>query len=78
METHARGEHAAPKAAAKAMAMGAVPAARTYTVKAGDTLSGIALAQLGSASAYMEIFELNQHLLANPDRLEVGQVLKLP
>src|SRR6478672_11559358 len=32
--------------------------ARTYTVKAGDTLSGIAKEHLGSAGAYMKIFEL--------------------
>src|SRR4029453_8565967 len=35
-------------------------AANTYTVKAGDTLSGIAKAHLGSAGAYMKIFELNK------------------
>src|ERR1700692_4157715 len=33
-------------------------AAKTYTVKAGDTLSGIAKEHLGSAGAYMKIFEL--------------------
>src|SRR5215208_2768223 len=34
--------------------------AKTYTVKAGDTLSAIAKEHLGSASSYMKIFELNK------------------
>ena len=33
--------------------------AKTYTVKSGDTLSGIAKSQLGSAGDYMKIFEAN-------------------
>src|SRR5215203_2691002 len=38
----------------------AAGAAATYTVKAGDTLSQIAKDKLGSASAYMEIFNANK------------------
>ena len=53
-------------------------AARTYTVKAGDTLSGIAKEQLGSAGAYMKIFELNKDQLTDPDKIKPGQVLNLP
>ena len=34
--------------------------AKTYTVKAGDTLSQIAKEHLGSAGAYMKILELNK------------------
>jgi nucleoid-associated protein YgaU len=58
----------------------AAPAAggKTYTVKAGDTLSGIAKEHLGSASAYMKIFELNKDQLTDPDRIKPGQVLRLP
>src|SRR5512132_3500704 len=41
--------------------------AKTYTVKAGDTLSGIAKEHLGSAGAYMKIFELNKDQLTDPD-----------
>src|SRR6266853_483740 len=38
----------------------AAPAAQiSYTVKAGDTLSKIAREQLGSANAYMDIFNAN-------------------
>jgi nucleoid-associated protein YgaU len=53
-------------------------AARTYTVKAGDTLSGIAKSQLGNANAYMKIFEANRDQLTDPDKIKPGQVLKLP
>jgi nucleoid-associated protein YgaU len=66
---------AAPRAAAAAPAP---PAAKTYTVKAGDTLSAIAKSQLGSAGSYMKIFELNKDQLSDPDKIKPGQVLRLP
>jgi LysM repeat protein len=56
----------------------AAPVAKTYTVKAGDTLSGIAKSQLGNTGAYMKIFELNKDQLTDPDKIKPGQVLKLP
>ncbi len=56
----------------------AAAAAKTYTVKAGDTLSAIAKAHLGSANAYMKIFELNKDQLSDPDKIKPGQVLRLP
>ena len=56
----------------------AAPSAKTYTVKAGDTLSKIAKEHLGSAGAYMKIFELNKDQLTNPDKIKPGQVLHLP
>lgn len=59
-------------------AAGASAAAKTYTVKAGDTLSHIAKEYLGSAGAYMKIFELNKDQLADPDKIKPGQVLRLP
>ena len=57
---------------------GAAAAAKTYTVKAGDTLSHIAKEHLGSAGAYMKIFELNKDQLSDPDKIKPGQVLRLP
>jgi nucleoid-associated protein YgaU len=54
------------------------PASETYTVQAGDTLSKIAKAKLGDANAYMKIFELNKDVLADPDKIKPGQVLKIP
>jgi nucleoid-associated protein YgaU len=52
--------------------------ARTYTVKSGDTLSAIAKEQLGSANAYMKIFEANRDQLNDPDKIKPGQVLRIP
>jgi nucleoid-associated protein YgaU len=51
---------------------------QTYTVQAGDTLSGIAKKLLGNANAYMEIFNANRDQLTDPDRIQPGQVLKIP
>ena len=57
----------------------AAPAAgKTYTVKPGDTLGAIAKEHLGSAGAYMKIFELNKDQLTDPDKIKPGQVLRLP
>jgi nucleoid-associated protein YgaU len=51
---------------------------RSYTVKAGDTLSKIAKEHLGDANAYMKIFNANKDQLTDPDKIKPGQVLKLP
>ena len=56
----------------------AAAAAKTYTVKPGDTLSRIAKEHLGDANAYMKIFDLNKDQLKDPDVIKPGQVLKLP
>ena len=64
---------AAPDASA---ASGGRPA--SYTVKPGDTLSKIAKHVLGDGNAYMEIFNLNRDQLSDPDRIQPGQVLKIP
>jgi hypothetical protein len=52
------------------------PVARTYKVVKGDTLSVIALRLLGNARRWPEISTLNR--LTDPDRIYVGQVLKIP
>ncbi len=49
-----------------------------YTVRAGDTLGKIAQQLLGSAGRYQEIFEANQPLLEDPNRIYPGQVLRIP
>jgi nucleoid-associated protein YgaU len=51
---------------------------RTYTVKAGDTLSKIAKEHLGDANGYMKIFDANKDQLSDPDKIKPGQVLKIP
>lgn len=52
------------------------PAARTYTVRAGDTLWAIAQAHLGAGKRFAEIASLNN--LRDPNRISVGQVLRIP
>jgi nucleoid-associated protein YgaU len=49
---------------------------KTITVRAGESLSAIAARELGSASKYMEIASANN--IANPNKISVGQVLKIP
>ena len=51
---------------------------KTYTVQAGDTLSGIAKKHLGDGNAYMKIYEANRDQLSDPDKIKPGQVLKMP
>ena len=47
-------------------------------MKAGDTLSKIAKEHLGDANAYMDIFNANKDQLKDPDKIQPGQVLKMP
>lgn len=49
-----------------------------YTVVAGDTLSKIAKARYGDAKKYPVIFEANRPLLTHPDKIYVGQTLRIP
>ncbi|MEY9929299.1 LysM repeat protein [Catenulispora sp. GP43] len=73
---------AAPKAAAPKTD---APASESYTVRSGDTLSGIAQAKLGDGSKYPEIFKLNTgkaqadgRKLSDPNLIITGWVLNLP
>jgi len=54
------------------------PAPRTYTVKAGDTLSIIAAATLGSRNRWQEILDANKQTLASSKNLSIGMVLNIP
>ncbi len=73
---------AAPPSAAStsAPAAAASPAQASvfYTVKKGDNLSTIAKEHYGAASKYMTIFEANKPMLKDPDKIYVGQVLRIP
>jgi nucleoid-associated protein YgaU len=51
---------------------------RVYKVKAGDTLSKISKEVYGSPNEYMKIFEANRDQLTDPDKIRVGQELKIP
>jgi len=50
----------------------------TYTVRPGDTLSKIAKEKLGDPNAYMDIFNANKNVLTDPNKIQPGQVLKIP
>ena len=52
--------------------------ARFHTVASGDTLGAIAKKYYGNAGKYPVIFEANQPLLTDPDRIYPGQVLRIP
>ena len=55
-----------------------VPEVKTYTVQAGDSLSKIAKQFYGNAGAYMKIFDANKDQLKDPNKIQIGQVLKIP
>jgi nucleoid-associated protein YgaU len=54
------------------------PAEQTYTVVKGDTLSHIAKQFYGKANKWNAIFEANRDQLDDPDKIQPGQVLKIP
>lgn len=54
----------------------AVP--KTYKVKSGDTLWGIAQRNLGNGSKWQSIYNLNKSIIKNPNLIYPGQVLTLP
>jgi LysM repeat protein len=68
----------APPARSTQSATATAVAAKTYTVKSGDTLSKIAKEHLGNGADYMKIFELNKDQLSDPNKINPGQVLRLP
>lgn len=51
---------------------------RGYTVRAGDTLSGIARRFYGSADDWHGLFAANQSKISDPSLIYVGQELSLP
>ncbi len=52
---------------------------KTYTVKAGDSLSKIAKEVYGDAGKWKQIYEANKALIGNnPDLIKPGQVLTIP
>jgi nucleoid-associated protein YgaU len=76
---------AAKPAAAAAMPADAAPAAtgenpytQWYEVQKGDTLWKIAKEHYGDGSLYPEIFKANQDVLSDPDKIQVGQKLRIP
>ena len=56
----------------------AEPASSYRAVKPGDTLSKIAKEEYGDANAYPKIFEANKPMLADPNKIYPGQLLRIP
>ena len=54
------------------------PEAQMYEVKSGDTLSKISKQFYGDAMKYNTIFEANKPMLKHPDKIYVGQMLRIP
>lgn len=54
------------------------PQAKTYTVKKGDTLWGIAKKYYGDGAKYTRIYDANRDKIKNPNLIYVGQVFTIP
>jgi len=59
-------------------ASGDNPYTQWYEVQPGDSLWKIAKHHYGDGSLYMEIFKANQDILSDPDKIQVGQRLRIP
>ncbi len=56
----------------------AKPEMKTHTVVSGDTLGAIAKKFYGDWKKYTLIFEANRDILDDPNKIDIGQVLKIP
>lgn len=54
------------------------PHTKTYTVKKGDTLWGIAKKYYGNGAKYPTIYNANKGKIKNPNLIYVGQVFTIP
>lgn len=67
-----------PLAAKAAPGLTSAMEQRTHEVATGETLTHIAQRYYGDASKYNRIFEANRDQLNDPDKIKVGQKLKIP
>jgi len=49
-----------------------------YEIVSGDTLSGVAKKFYGDGSKYMRIFEANKEVIKDPDKIYIGQKIRIP
>jgi LysM repeat protein len=54
------------------------PQTKTYTVKKGDTLWGIAKKYYGNGAKYTQIYNANKDKIKNPNLIYPGQVFTIP
>ena len=50
----------------------------TYTIKAGDTLWGLAVKYYKDGSKYTKIYNANKDIIKNPNKLTIGWKIKIP
>lgn len=67
-----------PEEVAAAVAAAPVEETQYHDVVSGDTLSAIAKKYYGDANQYNKIFEANKPMLSHPDKIYVGQKLRIP
>ncbi|HIO90267.1 MAG TPA: LysM peptidoglycan-binding domain-containing protein [Campylobacterales bacterium] len=53
-------------------------AMRIITVKSGDSLSKLAFKAYGETSMFYKIFEANPDIVKDPDKIYIGQRLRVP
>lgn len=53
-------------------------AAEYYEIQKGDTLSAIAKRFYGNANLYPKLFEANREVIKDPDKIFVGQKIRVP
>ncbi|MEO0998884.1 MAG: LysM peptidoglycan-binding domain-containing protein, partial [Pseudomonadota bacterium] len=49
-----------------------------YVIQSGDTLSKLAKQYYGNAMEYPRIFEANREVIEDPDKIFVGQKIRIP
>ena len=54
------------------------PESQMYVVVSGDNLSKVSKHFYGTPNKYTQIFEANKPMLAHPDKIYPGQVLRIP
>ncbi len=54
------------------------PTVEYYVIQSGDTLSGLAKKYYGNASSYPRIFEANRGVIEDPNKIYVGQKIRIP
>lgn len=74
----AEAEQVAEKAAEKEAEAEAEEKVEIYVIQSGDTLGKLAKKYYGKSSAYMRIFEANEGVISDPDKIYVGQTIRIP
>jgi LysM repeat protein len=77
-QAHQASAPTSPRATAAHVDATVQPAARTYTVRAGDTLYGIALRYYGQGKYWPGLYWANRSKISHPDLIYRGMVLTIP